>query len=50
MTSSQFSSPIIPGGIASFGNQRRNQIYGPVFFDTDLSLMKTFHVPHWEGG
>jgi Carboxypeptidase regulatory-like domain len=49
MTSSEFSSPIIPGGIASFGNERRNQIYGPVFFDTDLSLMKTFHLPHWEG-
>ncbi len=31
-----------------FGNQRRNQIYGPNFFDTDLSLSKEFPIPHWE--
>jgi len=49
LTSAQFASPVVPGGIASFGNQRRNQIYGPVFFDTDLSLMKNFKIPHWEG-
>jgi hypothetical protein len=29
--------------------QRRNQVYGPWFFDTDLTLMKNFRVPHWEG-
>jgi len=48
MTSAQFASAVIPGGVAAFGNQRRNQIYGPVFFDTDLTLMKNFRVPHWE--
>jgi hypothetical protein len=48
MTLSQFSSPVVPGSVASFGDQRRNQVYGPNFFDTDMSLMKTFHVPHWE--
>ena len=26
-----------------FGNQRRNQVRGPHFFDTDLTLMKNFH-------
>jgi hypothetical protein len=25
-----------------FGNQRRNQFYGPRFFDTDLTVMKNF--------
>lgn len=30
---------------AGFGDQRRNQLYGPNFFDTDLSVMKNFHVP-----
>lgn len=33
-----------------FGNQRRNQVYGPHFFDTDLTLAKNFHIPHWEKG
>jgi hypothetical protein len=47
-TSGQFPSAIVPGALASFGNQRRNQIYGPSFFDTDLSLMKNFQIPHWE--
>jgi hypothetical protein len=28
-----------------FGDQRRNQLYGPNFFDTDLTVMKNFHVP-----
>lgn len=27
-----------------FGNQRRNQVRGPRFFDTDLTLMKNFHL------
>jgi carboxypeptidase family protein len=48
MTASEFTSPVSSGGIASFGNQRRNQIYGPMFFDTDLTLMKNFHIPHTE--
>ena len=42
-----------PGGefspsASSFGNQRRNQLYGPNFFDTDLTVMKNFKIPHWE--
>ncbi|HEY3974517.1 MAG TPA: carboxypeptidase regulatory-like domain-containing protein [Candidatus Sulfotelmatobacter sp.] len=49
MTPSEFTSPIGPGGIGSYGNQRRNQIYGPDYFDTDLTLMKNFRIPHWEG-
>jgi hypothetical protein len=49
LTTSEFASPVGPGGIASFGNQRRNQVYGPNFFDTDLTLMKDFRIPHWEG-
>jgi len=48
-SSSQFGSPVVPGQVASLGNQRRNQIYGPSFFDTDLTLMKNFPIPHWEG-
>jgi hypothetical protein len=33
-----------------FGNQRRNQVYGPHFFDTDLTLSKAFPIPRWEKG
>ena len=49
MNTSQFTSPIGPGGVGSFGNERRNQIYGPDYFDTDLTLMKNFRIPRWEG-
>jgi hypothetical protein len=49
LTPSEFSSAIGPGGVASFGNERRNQVYGPRYFDTDLTLMKTIPIPHWEG-
>src|ERR1700756_5847305 len=31
-----------------FGTQRRNQFYGPKYFDTDFTVMKNFKVPHWE--
>jgi hypothetical protein len=31
-----------------FGIQRRNQFYGPKYFDTDFTVMKNFRVPHWE--
>jgi hypothetical protein len=48
LNASEFSSPVGPGGIATFGNQRRNQVYGPKFFDTDLTLLKTLPIPHWE--
>jgi Carboxypeptidase regulatory-like domain/TonB dependent receptor len=48
MNPANFTSAIGPGGIGTFGAQRRNQIYGPNFFDTDLTIMKNFRVPHWE--
>jgi hypothetical protein len=48
MNPADFTSSIVPSGIGTFGAQRRNQIYGPNFFDTDLTLMKNFRVPHWE--
>jgi hypothetical protein len=31
--------------VFSFGNQRRNQVRGPQYFDTDLSVLKNFHLP-----
>ena len=43
LTSAMFSS-----ADTAFGNQRRNQFYGPKYFDTDMSLMKNFRVPRWE--
>jgi len=46
-TTSEFSSPMVPGGAGTFGNERRNQIYGPGYFDTDLTLMKSFRIPKW---
>jgi hypothetical protein len=49
MTSAEFSSALVSNGVATLGNQRRNQVYGPNYFDTDLTLMKVFPIPHWEG-
>jgi hypothetical protein len=45
---SQFSSPVaqVP---AAFGAQRRNQFYGPGFFDTDLALIKDTNIRGWDG-
>jgi hypothetical protein len=34
--------------ISGYGNQRRNQFFGPRFFDTDLTVMKDFRIPKWE--
>jgi hypothetical protein len=34
----------------SFGTQRRNQFWGPGYFDTDFTVMKFTNVPHWENG
>jgi hypothetical protein len=45
LTTAQFT-PAVTG----FGQQRRNQIYGPKYFDTDLSVMKNFNIPRWESG
>jgi hypothetical protein len=43
LTTAEFS-PAISG----FGNQRRNQFFGPRYFDTDLTVMKNFKIPGWE--
>ncbi len=39
-----------PGTTNTWGNQRRNQIYGPSYINTNLTLMKNFRFPHWEAG
>jgi hypothetical protein len=31
-----------------FGQQERNQLRGPNYTDTDLDIMKGFHIPGWE--
>jgi Carboxypeptidase regulatory-like domain len=51
---SQFASPVngtcpvltsnFASNPAGFGNQQRNQVRGPNFFDTDLSIFKNFKV------
>jgi len=33
-----------------FGNARRNQVFGPKLFNTDLTLSKAIPFPHWEAG
>jgi hypothetical protein len=43
LTTAEFSS-----ASTGFGDQRRNQFYGPGFFDTDLTVMKNFAIPRWE--
>jgi len=50
MTAAEFTSPVSAAtGIGTLGNERRNQVYGPSFFDTDITVMKNFRMPHWEG-
>ena len=34
----------------NFGGSGRNQIFGPNYTDSDLSVMKGFTMPHWETG
>ena len=48
LNESDFSSPVAQAPY-SFGAQRRNQFYGPRFFDTDLSVIKEMKIPEWEG-
>jgi|HubBroStandDraft_1064217.scaffolds.fasta_scaffold01962_12 hypothetical protein len=31
-----------------FMDQRRNQFFGPHYFDTDMTIMKYTRIPHWE--
>lgn len=33
-----------------YGTQRRNQLYGPGYFNTDFTVMKFTNIPHWENG
>jgi hypothetical protein len=52
-SSSAVSTPCLTTALFSptttaFGAQRRNQFYGPKYFDTDLTVMKNFTIPHWE--
>jgi hypothetical protein len=37
-----------PGTANTWGDQRRNQVYGPNYFNTNLTVMKNFRFPHWE--
>ncbi len=32
-----------------FGQQERNQVFGPSYTDTDMSVYKSFDIPHFEG-
>ena len=45
---SNFTSPLSTFS-ASFGNQRRNQVFGPSYFNTDFAVMKNFKLPKLEG-
>ena len=45
LTTAMFSS-----ATDGFGSQRRNQFYGPKYFDTDFTVMKNFKIPRWESG
>jgi hypothetical protein len=37
--------PTVPTPITGFGNQRRNQVWGPQYLDWDLGVTKNFHIP-----
>jgi hypothetical protein len=43
------SSPIAQTP-ATYGSQRRNQFYGPGYFNTDFTIMKNTAIPGWERG
>ncbi|MGA8490466.1 MAG: carboxypeptidase-like regulatory domain-containing protein [Terriglobales bacterium] len=55
LNSADFSPTIVPSSatanapILGFGNQHRNQFFGPGYFDTDFTVMKYTSIPHWEG-
>ena len=42
------SAPDFTPAINGFGLQRRNQFFGPRYFNTDITVMKNFPIPHWE--
>ena len=55
LSAADFSPVILPSTatpnapIMSFGTQRRNQFFGPGYFDTDFTVIKYTGIPHWEG-
>ena len=50
-TSAAVSTPCLTAttqftpALNGWGAQRRNQVWGPHYFDTDLTIMKNFHLP-----
>ena len=40
--------PDFTPAISGYGLQRRNQFFGPRYFNTDITVMKNFPIPHWE--
>jgi len=40
-----YSAGMFSSALTGFGIQRRNLFYGPNYFDTDLTVMKNFHLP-----
>jgi Carboxypeptidase regulatory-like domain len=44
------AAPAFTPAVAGYGLQNRNQFYGPFYFNMDLTVMKNFHIPHWESG
>jgi hypothetical protein len=45
LTIGQYTGLGTPASIDTFGAQRSNQVWGPHFFDMDLTVMKNFHIP-----
>jgi hypothetical protein len=50
LNSADFSSPLTLAqtAVGQFGAQRRNQFFGPHYFDTDMTVMKYTNIPRWE--
>jgi hypothetical protein len=46
VTQCDFASHFVPA--TDYGQQRRNQLYGPNYTDFDLDLSKGFKMPKWE--
>lgn len=46
LDASNFAAVSVTGVGTAFGAYDRNQFFGPHFFDTDMTLMKGFHLPH----
>ncbi|HXY09736.1 MAG TPA: TonB-dependent receptor [Terriglobales bacterium] len=50
LTAADFTPVISSTGPSGFSTLRRNQSYGPGYFDTDMTIMKYTNIPHWEAG